>query len=293
MELSWLMKLRIAAVAAVGIILIGFVGRPAGLWSEQAGIAGDGNIIILSVLAFVSGAIGYFVSWPYGRHLGILAAPFGLTIWSLRADSLTSLIQLNPTVAQRQQLLASIRWESVFWLAIVAAGFAGTILVHKIISGGKSEEKQDKNVLKPSVLFNGIIAVVASVIIVQFCIGLLAQDIRMFDNRLGSMVAQPAVGQIVFAVFISFGLAAFAVKKLLNVSFVWPIISSAFVTFLVVSAFARQQVLEYMVQTWPASFYPNAIVCVLPVQMIAFGALGSVAGYWIAVSYTFGRKQES
>lgn len=293
MELSWLMRLRIAAVAVVGILLVGFIGRPPGLWSEQAGIAGNGSVIILLVLAFLSGAVGYFVSWPYGRHLGILAAPFGLTVWGLRADSMTSLMQLNPTVGQRQELFTLIRWEPLFWLLIVAAGFAGVILVHNMITSGKSEPPQDKQALKPVVLFNGIIAVIASVVIAQLGIGLLAQGVRMFDNRLGSMVAQPAVGQIIFAVFVSFGVAAFVVKKLLNASYIWPIISTLFVTFFVTYAFAREQVLAYLTQTWPAPFYPNALVCVLPVQMVAFGTLGSVAGYWLAESYSFGRKEGS
>ena len=198
MELSWSMKLRIAAVAAVGIVLVGYIGRPSDMSSEQVGIA-IGDVKVLIVLAFLSGAIGYFVSWPYGRHVGILAAPFGLSIWALRAGSMTYLMQLNPAVAQRQQLIASIRWEPIIWLAIVAAGFAGVLVVHKIIPGRKVEMKQEKHILSVNGFLNGIIAIVASVIIAQFCIRLLAQDVRMFDNRLGSMVTQPAVGQIVFA----------------------------------------------------------------------------------------------
>ena len=70
MELSWLMKLRIAAVAAVGAALVYGVGwRLAGL-SGQVGDMAYGGVAPLVVLAFMAGVIGYFVSWPYGREIG-------------------------------------------------------------------------------------------------------------------------------------------------------------------------------------------------------------------------------
>jgi hypothetical protein len=47
-----------------------------------------------------------------------------------------------------------------------------------------------------------------------------------------------------------------------------------------------------MVEQWPAIFFSNTIIAVLPVQMIAFGALGSVAGYWMAFRYDYWRKHE-
>jgi hypothetical protein len=293
MELSWLMKLRIAAVAAIGVALVGILAKLVAAPSEPFGNVNFIGASALVIFAFLAGLIGYFVSWPYGRHIGVLAAPFGLAVWAIRTDSMTSLMQLRPTVIQRQELLAQIRWEPIFWLIVVGAGFAGMLLAQKVHPGAMSEQKREKSNPKLTGYLNGIVALVGSALITDFFIKMFAQDVKMMDSRLGSVVGQPAVGQIAFAVFVSFGIAAFVVKKFLDADYFWPILASILVTAFAESVYAGQSTLQYLVQTWPAAFYPNSVVCVLPVQMIAFGTLGSVAGYWMAIRYNYWRKHET
>lgn len=298
MELSWLMRLRIAASVATGAILIGILAwplaappEPFGAVSLTAGTISFGGTITLAALAVLAGFIAYFLSWPYGREIGILAAPSGLAIWAVRCGSMTSLVRLNPTIAQRQALFATLKWEPLFWLAIVAAGFAGVLVGQKILCPKPEPDKtQEKSNSKSNIYLNAAIALVGSVLIAQFCISILAQDVRIFDNKLGSVLAQPAVGQIVFAVFVSFGVAAFVVKKFLNVSYICPTVASALVTAFAVSAYVKQDVLQHLVQHWPAVFFSHAVTSILPVQMVAFGSLGSIAGYWLAVRYNYWRK---
>jgi len=297
MELSWPMKLRIAAAAATGVVLIGILAWPMAVSSGPLGAvrASDlslGGAITLVMLAFLAGFIAYFVSWPYGREIGILAVPSGLAIWAVRCGSMATLMQLNPTAGQRQVLLTTLKWGSIFWLAVVAAGFAGVILGQKILSSPKPDETQEKSNSKPTKYLNAIIALVGSALIAQFCIRIFAQDVEVFDNRLGSVMAQPSVGQIIFAVLVSFGLAAFVVKKFLNVSYIWPTIASALVTAFAISTYANQDLLQYLAQRWPATFFSNSVVSILPVQMVAFGTLGSIAGYWMGVRYRYWRKHE-
>jgi hypothetical protein len=290
MELSWPMKLRIAASAAVGVLLIGVLAWPIAEPFCRVGAMGSGRVVELVVLAFVAGFIGYFVSWPFGREIGILAVPFGLSVWAIRSGSMAGLIQLNPTANQRMALVASLRWEAFFWLIIVAAGFLGVLLGWKLVPN-KSQAKQEQSKSGPGKYLNLIIALVCSVAIAQFCIGIIAQDVRVFvDNARHSVVAQPAIGQIVFAVLVSFGCAAFVAKKFLNAGYIWPSISSAFVTAYATSIYAR--VIPQFVQNWPAAFFSNSVISVLPVQMVAFGTLGSVAGYWMAIRYDYWRKHE-
>jgi len=297
MELSGLMKLRIAAAIVTGVVLIGILAWPLATSSEplSAVCAGDislGGAIILVVLAFLAGLIAYFVSWPYGREMGILAAPSGLAIWAVRSSSMAALLQLNPAAEQRQALLAMFKWDSIFWLVIVAAGFAGVLLGQKILSSHRPAEKQKKSNSKPVKYLNAIIALVGSALIAHFCIKIFAQDVEVFDNSLGSLMAQPSVGQIVFAVFVSFGLAAFVVKKFLDVSYIWPAIACVLVTAFAASTYANQAVLQSLVQRWPPTFFSNTVVSVLPLQMVAFGTLGSIAGYWMGVRYSYWRKHE-
>ncbi len=301
MELSLLMRLRIAAVVATGVVLIGIFAWPLAASSEPLGTvcANDisiGGKITLLVLAFLAGLIAYFVSWPYGREIGILAVPSGLAVWAVRCGSMTTLIQLNPTEAQRQALLTTLKWDSIFWLAVVAAGFAGVLLGQKILpaaaglSSPRLPETQKKTDSKPIKYLNAIIALVGSAFIAYFCITIFAQDVKVIATI--SVVAQPSVGQIVFAVLLSFKLAAFVVKKFLDVSYIWPTIATVLVTAFAVSSYAKQDVLQYFVKTWPAAFFANSVISILPVQMVAFGTLGSIAGYWMAVRYKYWRKHE-
>ena len=296
MQLSWPMRLRIAAAVGAGAVLVGLLAWPLAAPPEPFGAVLAGNLsfggkITLAALAFLAGFIGYFLSWPYGREIGILAAPSGLAIWAVRCGNMANLMRLNPTVAQRQELFAAFKFEPVFWLAIVAAGFGGVLVGQKILHPKtEPDETQEKPNSKSNIYLNTAIALVASVLIAQFCVGIFAKDVQIFDNKLGSVFAQPAIGQIVFAVLVSFGVAAFGVKKFLNVSYIWPTIASAFVTGFAINIYVKQDVLQHLVQRWPAVFFSNAVTSILPVQMVAFGALGSIAGYWLAVRYNYWRK---
>jgi hypothetical protein len=290
-ELSWAVKLKVTAALLLGIILIGLLaplGTPVEPF-EVISAPAFGGAITLAGLAVLAGFIGYFLSWPYGREIGILAVPSGLAIWAVRCGNMAELMRLNPTLAQRQALFAALKWEPIFWLAIVAAGFGGVLVGQKILAKPEPNESQEKSEPKSNIYLNAIIAVVGSVFIVQFCIGIFAQDVRMPDPRLGSVVAQPAVGQIVFAVLVSFGIAAFLVKKFLNASYIWPTVASALVTGFAVITYVKQDTLQHLVERYPPVFFSSAVTSILPVQMVAFGALGSIAGYWLAVSYNYWR----
>jgi hypothetical protein len=291
MELSWPMKLRIAAAAAVGVLLIGILGWPMAEPFGRVAAMGSRDAIVLAALAFVAGFIGYFVSWPYGREIGILAAPSGLAIWAARSGKMAGLIQLNPTAAERQALAASFRWEPFFWLTIVAAGFLGVLLARKL-SPNKNKAAQEESKSGPDKYAKAVIALVLSIAIAQFCIRIIAQDVRLdsVDVRLDSVIGQPAVGQVIFAVLVSFGAAAFVAKKFLNVSYIWPSIASAFVTAVMTSIYAKD--IPYLAQNWPPVFFPNSVISVLPVQMVVFGTLGSIAGYWMAIRFDYWRKHE-
>lgn len=285
-ELSWHVKLKVTATLLVGIILIGFLA-PLGTPIEPFGVISVptfGGAITLAGLAVLAGFIGYFISWPNGREIGIMAVPAGLAVWAVRGGNMAELMRLAPTLAQRQVLLASLKWEPIFWLAIVAAGFGGVLIGQRIIAkpGPENQEKSDS---KENTYLNGLIAVVGSVLIAQFCIGIFAQDVRI-----GSVVAQPSVGQIVFAVLISFGIAAFIVKKFLNAGYIWPVVASALVSGFAVITYTRGSTLQYLVEHYPSAFFSSMALSILPVQMVAFGVLGSISGYWLAVRYNYWRK---
>ncbi|MHC4546467.1 MAG: hypothetical protein ACYSYL_18470, partial [Planctomycetota bacterium] len=282
--------------AAIGVLLIGILAwplaappEPFGVVSLTAGSISLGGAVVLAALAFLAGFIAYFVSWPYGREIGILAAPAGLTIWAIRSGSMVNLIRRTPATNQ-PELFAALRWEPFFWLAIVAVGFAGVLLAQKVKSKPEPEKADKKTNSKTNIYVSVVIALVASVLLAQLCISAFAQNVRLFDEKIGSVVAQPTAGQIIFAVFVSFGIAAFVVKTFLNASYIWPIIASSFVTAFTIISYGKQDVLQHLSLRCPAIFFSHAAISILPLQMVALGTFGSIAGYWMAIRYKYWRK---
>ncbi len=295
--MTWIMKLRIAAAAVIGVALVGIVCWP---WQSPPDAFGSlvfkeigtNGAVTLLVMAFLAGLISYFAAWPYGREIGILAVPFGLCLWAVKAGTTGGLIQLNPAFTQRSEILAAMRWEPLFWLLVIGCGFAGVISGQSIISRLRKKQNSEKPDLKPVNIVYVIISVLLSVVIVIFCLKIFAQDVGVQNNNLEKVSVQPALAQNIFAILLSFGIAAFAVKMFFNLSYVWPIVSCVLVTAYAVGNYMNGKVLETFANNFPAVFFPNAIVSILPVQMVTFGVIGSIAGYWMAIRYDYWRKHE-
>lgn len=296
MELSLAMKARIAAAIAIGVILIGILGWPLAHQSEpfeavRAGNVGLSGFVVLAALAFAAGALASLLSKPHGRELGVLAAPMGLAVWAVRSGSVSSMLQSNPAYQQRQAIFDAMKWEPLFWVAIVAAGYAGVVLVERIRSGRTTESKETAKVGLNAMLGAGI-AIVGTVFIAHFFVGRFAQDIKVYDSNVGFIMAQPAVGQLAFAVIAAFAAAGFAVKTFLDGSYIWPTLATSLVTAFAIAACLKGDILQIMAELWPGVFFTHPSLAILPVQMVAFGSLGSVIGYWLAVRYGYWRKHE-
>jgi len=157
-------------------------------------------------------------------------------------------------------------------------------------AGSKQQEAQNNSKSNHNKYLNYVMAVIVSFVIVLVCIRIIAKDVVLPDNRAGSVVAQPAVGQIFFAVLVSYSLAGFAAKKLFDVSYYWPISVVVLVTAYSIIIYTKNQSLEYFTELWPGAFFPDAVLSILPVQMVVFGTLGSICGYWMAVRHQFNRQ---
>lgn len=299
MELSWLTKFRIALAVATGVAFIGVLAWPLVRPEDAFGPVFAGNLtftgkIILAGLAFLSGFAAYFVAWPYGRELAILAVPSGLGVWAIRSGSVGATITMNPALEQRLAFFDKMRWDSLFWLAIVAIGFAASLLAQQIVTKRnqtKQNHQQEHKSCKGNYL-NSIIAMAGSVVIVLFFIGIFLQSVTIADQKLGTVIVQPPTGQIVFAVLSTFAIAGFVVKKFLDAGYLYPIIASALITAVSISIYAKKEILQHLEQNWAPIFFANPVTAILPIQMVAFGTLGSIAGYWLAVRFILWRKLE-
>jgi hypothetical protein len=297
MELSSINKLRIAAVAALGIIVLGFLAWPLAapvdpLAPVRASSIGFSGTLALLVLAFGLGFVGYFIAWPHGREIGILAVPFGLTIWAGRSGPMRVLTQASRELAERETLAASLRFEPMYWLLVVAAGFAGVLLAQYLRAPAAQPPDEPPTGSGPgtSMYVTIALAVAGTVLIANFLLGVFAQDVATSRNMAPT---QPPVGQILFAVVAAFAVAAFLVKKLTNLNYLWPALASALVLGFAQAFYDGARVLRQFAETRPATSFPHSTLAILPVQLVALGTLGSVLGYWLAVRYDWWRKHET
>jgi hypothetical protein len=297
MEWTWINKLRVAGVAALGIVLIGIQAWPLAsprdpLTPVRAWSITPSGTITLVVLAFAVGLAGYFIAWPHGREIAILGVPFALAVWAGRSGPMRALTQALPTAAEREALLRSLRFEPAYWLLITAAGFAGVLAAQYLRPGGRPlpTVAQIKARLTPANYVNAGIALVVAGLVAVFFIGVFAQDLST-SYRLAA--TQPAVGQIIFAVAAAFAVAAFVVKRFLSLSYVWPTIATVLVLPLADLVYGNAATVTRFAQTEPATSYPHAAFAIVPVQLVALAALGSVIGYWLAACYTYWRQHES
>ncbi|HDQ72005.1 MAG TPA: hypothetical protein ENN19_07900 [Chloroflexi bacterium] len=297
MELSWINKVRIGAVIALGVVVIGVLAWPLAAPNDPMSPVRSSDVSFvgtlgLLVLAFAVGVASFFVAWPHGREIGILAVPFGLATWAIRSGPMQSLTQTHATAQARQEIVRSLSFEPVYWLLIVAAGFIGVLVAQCICSKQSSKARiaSLQSCLKPNAVVIGLFALLIAVLVCGFFIGAFAQDLPTSGK---SAAAQPHRGQIVFAGIGAFAVAGFLVKKLFDLSYAWTALAGALVIPFATMAYYRSDMIEKFAETQPATFFPHAIFAVLPVQLVAFGAIGSVIGYWMAIQYEHWRQHES
>jgi len=203
------------------------------------------------------------------------------------------LMQMHAGADERLKLLGYLKWEPIFWLGIIAAGFCGVLLAEMLRKPNRQDIKEEEGLSRQSQITNDVIGVAVSIAIAGFGIMILGQNNRLYDDKFGSVVAQPAVAQIIFAVVVSFGVSGFITKKFLKVSYLWPALAAVFITPLFTRSYGDRLVLDYLANNWPANFFLNSIISILPIQMAAFGVIGSVAGFWSAKRYIYWREHES
>jgi hypothetical protein len=304
MELTWINKLRIAAVAGLGIVVMGILAWPLAapadpLMPVRASNVSASGTLLLIVLAFAIGLAGYFIAWPHGREIGILGVPFGLVIWAGRSGPMRALTQAYQETAERAALVHSLRLEPAYWLLLVAAGFAGVLLAQYLRRPGASETSHSGPQSSPTapaktrpntaLYVNCAIAVVVAVVISQFFVGVFVQNLAMSHGA----AAQPAIGQIIFGVAAAFAVAAFVVKRFLDLSYLWPAVASLFIVAVAETLHYNAEMIRQFAETNPAPLFPHSVFAILPVQLVTLGTLGSVLGYWMAVRYDYWRKHET
>jgi hypothetical protein len=297
-NVSGLTRIRTVSTLLIGIILVGWLGWPLVRPADPLGAITlvDGNltivkILILCALSFAAGLISYLTSWPNGTLTAPLAAPAGMAVWVFASGDMRTLLLYNSTLAERQKVYASLGWEGLFWLLPVLAGLLGVLCGWAIQNRGKFSGFSLTSLTADGKPFWLAVSIAGTVIIAQILINIPAQDVRQADTQLGHVIGQPGKGQIAFAVFITFLIAAMAVKYFAKTGYLIPTLCAAVVVYLAMRYAASPTILENMTRNWSVAYFPKAICAILPLQMVTFGALGAFAGYQSAIKLLDSQKQ--
>jgi hypothetical protein len=284
-ELSWLTKLRITWTLALGVFGLGFAAWPLVAPMDPLDIISASHVdlaaalVLLGLSAFI-GFIAYFIAWPYGSQIGVLAVPAGLAVWALRSDGIFKLMQKNPTVTERLGVYAALRWDSLFWLALVGVGLVGLWVASKVRPCPPCPNPLQVSKPKSKASLDLIATLLIGLAIGYVLVSVLAQGTRVIGI---SIPTQPATAQIAFAVMAAFGAAGFVSGKFLGVGPFWSTVTSAALPTVANLLYAKVTFQEPLSLYYPATCFTSPVLAVLPVQMVAFGALGATAGYWMAV----------
>lgn len=284
-NVHWQTRLRTLGAILAGLVLVGWLGwplvrpeDPIGAICLVDGIVPPFNGLWLCVLGFAAGFAAYWIGYPKGLTTAPLAVPAGLAAWCFTSGDMRTLLITNSTLVERQKVYAILGWEGLFWLLPVIAGLLG------VLAGWALHKKQMPELTYKKLSDDGkplyiLISAIASVVVVQVLISILAQDVRQQDPQLGQVVGQPGKGQVAFAVFVAFLAAGYAVKYFAKTSYIIPTLCAAIALFLAMRYAASPAVAEQMTRNWAVAYFPKAICGILPLQMVAFGALGAFTGF--------------
>ncbi|HAL44794.1 MAG: hypothetical protein A2Y12_07670 [Planctomycetes bacterium GWF2_42_9] len=300
MELSWISKTRIVLAFAIGAMLVGFLPwsrvEPAnnGVFALLSNNITSTDLIICGLLSLAAGFVASAICTPYGFQIGVIAVPAGMSVWAYKSAAVSTLFQAVPAAGSRAAVYASLRFEAFIWLALMLLGVIGAYAADKLFRRNSLDlpDKFDPTVkLEPMIAI--AVAFVSTIIAGIFLLNILATDVGYPDKQFGFVFGQPATLQIIFGVVVTFLICSFCAKLYLGVHYIWPVIATAFVSVVSMIVFTKTPALGYMSASWAPVFFSKTVISILPIQMIAFGSIGCVWGYWLAARYKFWREFEA
>ena len=293
MELSWTSRIKLTLIMGMGAAVLGWFlwdwFRPADGMGAVVLNLDAGKIAVLAGVCFVLGFVGYFIGWPLGRQKGVLAVPAGLCAVGLRGGTVFDLMLHTNTAGERITIYRTLCWEGFVWVGFVAMGYFGVLAAEKL---RKSEAVALDGGPKRAKLADGAIALVAAVLGGMFFVKMFVKDVSFADEQVKMVVGQAANMQVCVGVMFAMGVTAFLIKYALDASWIWSGAATAIIT-VVSMAFVNVDNAKYMAANWPAIFYSSALLGVLPVQMVGWGVLGSIVGYWLAVRLRYWKQTQA
>ncbi len=284
-DIPALVKIKVLFAISIATATIGFVGwmlistpSPQEPLSLVFGTLPFKRLLLFSLIVFLT---AIFLNLTFGnksQEFAFGGAVLALSICAVRSGLLTVHIDYTKSPIEIHNIYQSLAWEGFVWLGIVLVAFVGANINVRVSTLRKIWLQTNKT--------NITISFVASVVIAILGVNLLALGARVIVAKdVFSVVRQAYTGQICFGVLVSFGLATYLSRHFLKVHYIVPIIASGLVVFITMLFASNTSNIEYLLANFPPSFLLKPSAGILPVQMVAFGSIGSVVGFWLSYAH--------
>ena len=258
---------------------------------EQATKHNPGLVILIALgLTIITSGLGCLLGRSAAIPFGALAAPVGLCTWVLHSKGLDRLILDFSDNAQRSGLFRGFLIEVFLWAGLVLLSYFIPVLISRSktnddgMAGDKTTKLQGESAKQS--LFNCLSGVGLVCLAGFLVLKVLAQSTGALagESPAVAVITAPKIGQVLFAIYVSFFIGAWGVKHLFRVP-TWPLlIGPAIVAFTSYVLASRIFLPQTLIDQAPAFVRPTVnFAMTLPLQMIAVGSLAILVAHWPAL----------
>lgn len=251
-----------------------------------------GLIVLVAVaLTVVSSVLGALIGKVAAVPFGALAAPVGLCTWVLHSKGLDRLLLEYHDNAQRSDLFRGFLGEVVLWSGLVLLSYFIPMWISKMKHTdpglpGEKETKKTEDKTEKSSLFNTISGVGLVCLVSFLLLKVLTQSTKTLagESPAITVITAPKIGQVLFAIYVSFFIGAWCVKHLFHVPTWSLLVGPAIVAFASYWLAAQIILPQTIIEQAPAFVKPSVnFAMALPLQMIAVGSLAILIAHWPAL----------
>ncbi len=293
--LGFLDKLRVLLAAGVAIVLLSYMGwmvaRPTDPEMAVTLTLGGRSLFAtwpaLLILTVVAAAVGSAVSGPRLPEAGLFAAAVGLAGLSLQGGSAETLLIYcgGPETAGRRALMFFMAVDALLWAALLAIAWGASLLVSRWLWGTPLVQvpapSAKKNASRPDSVIDmiggGPLALAITTICALFFIWMTVAR---------TPVAVIVRGQVIASVFFGLYLGAMLARYFTGLDQVRYYVMAPLIVALIGFVLGYLQAS----MSWadgPLANYaklattpPHALARPLPVEYVAVGLAGVIAGFW-------------
>ena len=289
-------KVRVLLAAGVAIVLVSYIGwmvaRPTDPEMAVTFTAGSRSFLAiwpaLLVLTVVAATVGSAIAGPRLPEAGMFAAAVGLAGLALHGGSMETLLAYvgGTDAADRRSLMFSMVVDSVLWAALLVVSWIVVLMVSRWLWGSAALQPAPQPASKGSAAKTGSLADLMSGGTIALAITSIVGLFFIWMTVARTPVAIIARGQVIGAVFFGLYLGAMAARYFTGVDharyYMLAPLVVALIGFLLGylqagMGWARGPLAAYaQLATTP----PHALARQLPIEYIAVGLAGAIAGFW-------------